>query len=121
MDFKELVRTPEGRRLYEAQSWLNRRIMRIAIVSCIAIPLVTILAVHWLRSGAASRWVIWACYLVVMALPLVAAVRAKRVAATQLGGCCHSCAAPLLGESLNRLLVEGRCRACGRAYPWAAA
>jgi hypothetical protein len=121
MEFRELPRTTEGRRLYEAQSYLNRQIMRIAILSFIAIPLMTILAIRWLRSGVAPTWVIWLCYLLIMALPLIAAARATRVAATQLGGCCHSCSAPLVGESLTRLLAEGRCRACGRAYPWAAA
>ena len=121
LTFEDLRRTPDGRLLYKAQSWLNRRVLVIALIWGPAFLLLSIILIRWLRTGVeGGRWLAMG-YLASMALLLLGSIAfAQRVAVKRPGARCPQCDASLIGQQLRTALELGHCGSCGRALPGAA-
>ena len=122
MTFEDLRRTPDGRRLYEAQSWLNRRVMMIGLLWGPAFLVLSISLIRWLRTGVeGGRWLATGYFAIMAFLLLGSIAYAQSVAAKRPGARCPQCDAPLIGKQLRIALELGHCGSCGRALPGAAA
>lgn len=120
--FEDLSRTVEGRRLYEAQRWLNRWVVIAGSIWGAGFIVASIVLLRWLRLGVyGGRWIGFA-YLALMALLLVGGVRFLRQSAENRPGVrCQKCGTPLIGHQLRSLLTTGACPSCGRPLSPAAA
>jgi hypothetical protein len=119
--FQDLRRTPDGRALYEAQSWLNRRVLTISLIWGSAFLVLSVLLTRWLRTGVVGGKWFAVGYLAIMALLLLGSVAyARRLAVNRPGARCPQCDSALIGQQLRTVLEQGRCGSCGRAFSGAA-
>jgi hypothetical protein len=120
--FDDLLRTVEGRRLHEAQSWFQRRLIALTLLSCLVATTLAFIAVQGKRQGAAPN-------------PSRGFSQVVALGAFQFGGMwvlfkqairrpgarCPNCGNPLIGSALHAVVNSGVCKKCKATLPYTAA